>query len=62
MINIFVVYKSFEDWIEPIPIAAYKTIVRAHMEADKLNKQRSDTDLESGMFFFVKDAGVPLYD
>ena len=62
MTNVYVIYKSFEDWIEPIPVAAYMTIVRAHQEADKLNQQRSDADLEGGMFYFVKDAGVPVYE
>ena len=59
---IFIVYKSFEDWIEPVPIAGYTTVTKAHMEADRLNQARTDKDLESGMLYFVKDKGVPVYD
>ena len=60
--NIFLVFKMFEDWQEPTPIAAYKTVTRAHEECDKLNLQRSNSELESGMFYYVRNFGVPLHE
>lgn len=59
---VYIVYKCFEDWVEPVPIAAYSTVIKAHQEVDRLNYERTNEELESGMFYYVKDAGVPLYD
>ena len=58
---IFLIFKTFVNWQEPVPIAAYNTIIKAHQECDKLNTQRSDAEVESGLFYYVREQGVPLY-
>ena len=62
MTSVYIIYKCFEDWIEPIPSAAYSTVTRAHQEVDRLNNDRTNEELKSGMFYYVKDAGVLVYE
>lgn len=60
--NVYIIYKIFEDWCEPTPVAVYSTFEKA-IEAERtLNAGRTDKELEAGLLYYVNMKGVTLYD